>query len=210
MPALLTGGPMQRTRLTAKQRFFEMCYVPGVLLVFVAMLIGVAHSLISEQRMPEVALIYSHEIDASIAAQDYQRALGQLRLAADIDFGNQTRLLELAEAARAMGDLEGQLFAAKGLSRLQPRDPKLADLLASLYLQADRPLDAAVAAARAVRREPNNPDYRCRLGTALLAMDEKEKAAEQFQAALQLDPFCKPAQLAMQFPLADLSTSKNP
>lgn len=182
-----------------------MCYVPGVLLVFVSIAAGIAHSVISERRLPEVALIYSHDINAALAEQDYQRAIPQLRLAVDLDFGNETRLLELAEAANAVGDLESQVIAARGLSRLQPKNAELADLLASVYLKVDRPLDAAVAAARAVRHEPNNPDYRCRLGTAWLAMGEKEKAAEQFQAALLLDPYCEPAQLAMQFPLAEVT-----
>ena len=58
----------------------------------------------------------------------------------------------------------------------------------------NQPRPAAAEFAEVVKRLPGNRTFRIAYGTALLQSGLRDDAAEQFTAALKMDPGYKPAQ----------------
>jgi tetratricopeptide (TPR) repeat protein len=65
--------------------------------------------------------------------------------------------------------------------------------LADAYCKVGRFAEARDLAAELLKGDPTNRKLLMTLGLALLGLGEKEKAIEQFQSALSIDPDYEPA-----------------
>jgi tetratricopeptide (TPR) repeat protein len=184
-------------------RFLGLLSATGFALSILSIGGGLLYSLIARRQLPDPTETYDVEFEHLLGQQDYAAALPQLRLAAAVDFNSERRQWELLEAAQAVESRDDQQFALEALARFQPGNPDVHYWLAGVYLKQSDPQKAAAAASRAVRLNPENVNYLCRYGAALLGAGRMEEAAEQYRLALQIDPRCEPATLALEHPLKD-------
>lgn len=175
----------------------------GFASALVAMAGGVLYSLATRHELPNPKTTYASELEVLLQRHDYEAALPELRLAADIDFDSEDRSWQLLEAARAVNDLDDEQRALESLVQFHPDEPEVFYWLAGIYLKESDPAGAIAPASRAVELDPDNVNYRCRYGAALLGVERKPEAAEQYRAALEREPDCEPARLALQYPLKD-------
>jgi protein O-GlcNAc transferase len=87
---------------------------------------------------------------------------------------------------------EGRLAQAEALYRqflqMDPNHAEALGLLGMLYLQLNRPSDAAVILIRAVAADPQSADYQFNLGLALSATERWSEAISAFEKAIVLRP----------------------
>lgn len=182
-------------------RVLGLLYGGGCAVILLTMGVGLARSLVGARQPPALEMSYSGEIDRLMRERDYQAALPLLRLAAEIDFGEEVRLWQTLEAAGHVGDLESQEFALRRLIRSQPENTDLYYWMAGVKLSQGDVDQAVRCAARAASLAPTRADVYCRYGAALLAADRKPEAAQQYRTALVLDATCEPARAALESPL---------
>jgi tetratricopeptide (TPR) repeat protein len=152
--------------------------------------------------LEEAARIYQVLIDRDPVHADARHLLGVVAL----QQGNPSRAAELinwaialnpsaavyhgnlAEAYRALGQLEQAVGCCRTALRLQPNSPEAANNL-GLCLLALGQTEAAVAQFReALRLRPNFAMAQNNLGNALRLQGDKAQALAQFRRALELDP----------------------
>ena len=119
-----------------------------------------------------------------------------------------TQVLQLAEAERAAG----RPAQAEDLCRrLLDEMPDCADawnLMALLYADAGRDLQAAACLERAMQAAPRHPGYPANLGELMRRAGLPERAAELGLRAVQLDPGHLVAHLNLGFALLDLGRAE--
>jgi Flp pilus assembly protein TadD len=91
------------------------------------------------------------------------------------------------------GDLDEAMTLAERARKLLPQLDEVSDTLGWIYLKQNLPAQAIPLLGKLVKAQPANPNYRFHLGMALQQNGDSAGAAEQFQAALKLNP---PADLA--------------
>jgi tetratricopeptide (TPR) repeat protein len=152
-------------------------------------------------RLEQAALIYRRILAQEPEHADALHLLGVVAL----QQGNPARAVELigraiavnpsvaafhanlAEAYRALGQLDRAAGCCQVALRLQPNYPEAANNLGLAWL-AQGKADAAAAQFReALRLQPGAPMIHNNLGNALRLLGEKDQAVSQFQQALVLD-----------------------
>lgn len=182
-------------------RLLGLLSAAGFALAILAIGGGLLYSVAVRHQFPDPTETYDADVNGLLRQQDYAGALPQLRLAAAVDFNSEMRQWQLLEAAQAVESLDDQQFALEALAKFHPENPDVHYWLAGVYLRQSDPRKAAAAAAEAVRLNPDNVNYLCRYGAALLGGGRMEEAAVQYRRALEIDPRCEPATLALENPL---------
>lgn len=131
--------------------------------------------------------------DASLDAREFEKALGFLKRAVEVNPGNAGRLTALGRVARSEGDLKaaGRFFAAA--SEALPKDVTvLAEYGAILYQAGD--VDAALdPLMRAAAEAPDRAPVRASLAAALRRKGSLKEAEREYREALRSDPSWAPA-----------------
>lgn len=113
---------------------------------------------------------------------------------ADLNPGDETAQVLLADAREKAGDKDGARDALQDAVDLAPGNTELRLRLAELATAAGDE-EAAVEEYRTLVEEfPEVPDYRARLGGALLLAGDDAAANEQFEAATDLGPLSEDVQ----------------
>jgi len=99
-----------------------------------------------------------------------------------------TSLLQTAFEHHRNGQLVQAESAYLQFIACQPAHAGAQHLLGLLYLQSGRAAQAVEQIARALKTEPNNPDYLNNYGAALRANGQTEQAINCYRKALQLNP----------------------
>lgn len=107
-----------------------------------------------------------------------------------------------AEVQRRLGqvareEVDRTINAYREAIQARPEDWVLRFNLGNLLTQMNQPRAAAAEFAEVVKRLPGNRTSRMGYGTALLQAGSRYDAAEQFSAALKIDPDYQPAQQAL-------------
>jgi len=96
--------------------------------------------------------------------------------------------LNLGNALRSVGDLNGAGAAFVSCLSIQPDDALLHLSLGSVLLEQGRAEEAATAFRKAVELAPLDANAHCNLGNALMASGDLAPAIESFRAALAREP----------------------
>ena len=83
---------------------------------------------------------------------------------------------------------ETQVNALKSVAEREPSNAKPRVQLANLYFDAERYEDAIKWYSEAVKLAPNDPDVSTDLGVSYYYTNQPDKALEQFDRSLKLDP----------------------
>ena len=83
---------------------------------------------------------------------------------------------------------ETQVNALKSVAEREPSNAKPRAQLANLYFDAERYEDAIKWYSEAVKLAPNDPDVSTDLGVSYYYTNQPDKALEQFDRSLKLDP----------------------
>jgi tetratricopeptide (TPR) repeat protein len=146
--------------------------------------------------------------DFYVRIHDYPAALAEYQ-AGERQNSRQTRLYrkKRAEVLATLGEREQAAKIVAGLLKDNASDPEALALQATLLLASgdSRQVEAAIAELQPlVAKMPRNATLRFDLGQAYLALvnekhsaeQNRDRAREQFEAALRLDPHHAPAKLA--------------
>ena len=173
----------------------------GVAIFVASLSAGVFRSLVRHQSIPAVGVEYISELRAAFRDKGYEQTLPWMQAAIQIDLDNDTTARELLQAARQAGDTETAVITLEKLVRLLPEDGELRTELVSGLLGQGRVVEALAHGQVALRLQPNSAVAHGNLGTAYLALDLKDEAADAYRKALDLDPTNENARRALEFPL---------
>lgn len=167
-------------------RLYQFAFIAGIAAVAAGIGLGVYQSLVTGQGLPPVYINYMDEIQKTLVeGRDYEHAVGQLRLAARIDYFSKRprHLFELAKASYRIKDLETHRQAINALRALTnsgaTADPRVYYYLAvAIMLQPDvgqeEMTEALGLAAQAVNVEPDFGQAHLTLGKALAILATSE------------------------------------
>jgi tetratricopeptide (TPR) repeat protein len=119
---------------------------------------------------------------------DGRRAIELIGRAIAVNPGVAAFHANLAEAYRALGQLERAVGCCQVALRLQPHYPEAANNLGLALLAQGKPATAADQFRQALRLKPDAAMVHNNLGNALRLLGDKAQAVGQFQQALRLDP----------------------
>lgn len=155
------------------------------------------HARRATQLKPEHAPAYV-TLGAALAAQDrLPEALEAYHHAVRLDAGSARAHANLGGLLAAAGRRDAALTHLREALRLDPLEPQ-AHLNLGTLLAATDPSAALTHLAEAVRLAPRNALARVNYGYVLLDAGMKPRAAEQFRAALSLDPGSAPARAGLE------------
>jgi Flp pilus assembly protein TadD len=135
--------------------------------------------------MPEQAL---QRGEALLAAGRYREAVQALRDVADVDTPNWQLQCALAEALVQTGQFKAALSAARLAEQIQPKSPRVLQMLAEAQLALNRPAEAAATASRIIELAPHSAvgyDLRGRIASSRKHYADAEV---DLREALRLEP----------------------
>ncbi|MCA9503943.1 MAG: tetratricopeptide repeat protein [Myxococcales bacterium] len=86
------------------------------------------------------------------------------------------------------GDYEEAIIEFKNVLQREPEHAGAHEALSLAYLEVDKPREAYWEMSETVRLDPDNVDARLRYGTISAAIGETDRALEQAEAVLRIDP----------------------
>ena len=178
-------------------------FVVGNLMLALLVGGGVAYSLFSNGRLPEIHVGYAHAYQRLIHSGQQSTVIPALRTAAAINFDDGFAQLQLLSAAYEAHDTESIILGLRGLLNHAPDDSELHGELAIVLLDTGYFDDAAVHSGLAVKLNPDSAHLQVIEGAVLLALGRNHEAAASYRKALALNPDSEPAQRALKFPLKD-------
>lgn len=136
--------------------------------------------------------------DVFVRIHDYASALEQYE-AGERSNRKKSRLYrkKIAEVLATQGQRDSAAKVVAGLLKEDPKDPDALALHATLLLEDSRQLKAAIGELEPlIAKMPRNATLHFNLGQAFALEHNPNKAREQFETALRLDPHHAPAKLA--------------
>jgi tetratricopeptide (TPR) repeat protein len=166
----------------------------------------------SRARDQVAAIAAQNPVQGALAQADYDHMLGdqagasrEYQKVIDMGASNPTEYYEAADFYAARSDATGLERAIDGVLRIAPSDPRLGYyrgvLLAIRGVQleeAERYLKAFLAATVDRTDYPSHANARTWLGHIYEQMGRQMEAAEQYRAALQIDPNLRFAKQSLQ------------
>ena len=130
--------------------------------------------------------------------RDYASALDQYQ-AGERSNRKNTRLYKkkIAEVLATQGEGDRAAKVVAQLLKDDPKDPEARALHATLLLQDPKQVKTAITELEPlIAKMPRNATLHFNLGQAFAAQDDPDRARQQFETALRLDPHHAPAKLA--------------
>jgi tetratricopeptide (TPR) repeat protein len=164
----------------------------GLAVLGLAWVAGVATALRSFGTLPPIHPHGERHIEGLIAAQDWPDAIGQMRMILTLQPTVEIART-LAVVARTQGDRASELFALRRWTDVDPRSAEAHELLASSLLADPRASreelrEAVYHGRQAVGLARDSASARTTLARAWLRLGDRERAAQNLQAALEIDP----------------------
>jgi Flp pilus assembly protein TadD len=163
---------------------------------------GVSTSLRHSGTLPPVQPGERRHIDGLLAAGDWQHAIQQMRMMLLLQ-PTMGIAHTLSVVARANGDRESELYALRRATQIDERNPKVhqqlaASLAADPGASREDLLEAVRHARRAAALAPGSAPVRATLAQVWTRLGDRERAAENWKAALQIDPAFEPARAGLR------------
>ncbi len=112
-----------------------------------------------------------------------------LKKATEIEPLNASGWLSLGQVYYLEKKYDDAIRALQVAIELDPLSyPEVYVYLGRTYLDTDRPKEAKINMAKAVKLDPNNPDYHYWLAESLIALGERDEARAELERALELAP----------------------
>lgn len=184
----------ERPGLARSKRNYRPLLLLSLLLYASMAVAGVTYSLRSDGHLPAVTLHFNNRyVDQLIADGHADRAIQQLRLAADIELVNDQAALALVDLARRHGDLDSEI---EGLRKVHQRDPRNVEghnalseaLLRRNPIRHQDALEVIQHCEVVLQLDPSSAEAHRLMAVAFDAMGESDRAAEHQRAALRLAP----------------------
>lgn len=144
------------------------------------------------QLLPRLGRLFPRDLRAMALAGRIHLALGEVEKAR-LEFhdmftvagGNARALVEVARLSRAAGDLDWAAWSLVNALKIKPQwlAPRLA--LVEVYLQADKPAEAAEVVAYLLKHFPDEPASHRAAGDLALAQGNGAQGISEYQIALQ-------------------------
>lgn len=169
---------------------YSSLFVLSVLLFIAAVVGGSAFYVSRQAALPGLSLNVLAEGESSYRAGNLARARDEFQDMAEISPGDSNALVNLGVAENALGNQSGAIDAFKRALRSKPDHAAAYNYLGLIYLQRNE-LDAAIhylsQSIRFWAEDAAAPLYND-LGVAYKRRGDREKAAQNFARALEIDP----------------------
>jgi protein O-GlcNAc transferase len=192
---------IQATQCARKNNCLAQLFVVGNLLFGLLINAGIAHSFITNGRLPELRVGYADAHQQLIKTERQADVISELRTAASINFDDGVTQLQLLSMAYKARDTESIILGLRGLLNHAPDDSELHGELAIVLLRIGRLEDALIHSRMAVKFNPDSARLHVTQGAVMLAMARNLEAAASYRKALELDPNSESAQRALEHPL---------
>ncbi|HEX4165828.1 MAG TPA: tetratricopeptide repeat protein [Bryobacteraceae bacterium] len=155
---------------------------PGAAAVVVTLVEGLdARHVSSLESLRRLAIAYEQLQRPADARKTLERVAVQ-------DPANTAHLLELARLADAAKDYEGALGYLAHARDLDPKNPQIHFLFATIAIKMDLPIEARHSLDRALELDPENPDYNYAMGSVILATRDAATASSYFKKFVKTAP----------------------
>lgn len=192
------------TQVTRRRRQIDRSaqfFVAGNVLLTVLLGGGVAHSVISNGRLPKIRVGYADTHQRLMDTRKHAEILPDLQTAASINFDDGVTQLQLLSTAYTAHDTDRIILGLRGLLNHAPDDSELHSELAIVLTGIGHAEDALVHSSLAIKLNPDSARLQMTQGAVMLALGRNQEAAASYRKALELNPDSEPAQRALKYPL---------
>lgn len=167
---------------------YRIVFALGVGLLLACFVVGVAHELVRQRRLPSVSLDPLEDAQAFEQSGQLARAIREYRMAARIEQGNYETVRRIAELTRLLGDPSGLIDQFVRARSTWPRDPATHIALGWAYFNNRRFEEARACFQDGLRLDATRSAAHLGIGETFLEQDQFADAIAAFQQALRLEP----------------------
>lgn len=117
----------------------------------------------------------------------YEESLKHLRIAVQLEPDNYRHYVNLGGILLQKGSLDNAIICYEEAIRVNPKVGMPYSALASALLAKKQPLKALGLVQRAILMEPDNPEFRFKLGLVFLGLADLANARSAFDSAIRMD-----------------------